>query len=155
MSPSAPTNHGHDWPAYCCAILRDAAGRLLLELRPGTARHAPNQFTCFGGLRETGESPEDCIARELREELGIIAGNLRHRLTLLGDGPVAWFFTPDEPLPSGQQAPRCRVRGHQAVWVEPERLATLTLSPWHRAAIDAYLDGKTVAMLPVTPAPPG
>lgn len=52
-----------------CA-LRDADGRVLLAQRPaGKALAGKWEFP--GGKVETGETPEQTIVRELREELGI------------------------------------------------------------------------------------
>lgn len=49
-------------------VLRDAAGRVLLCRRIG--RHA-GEWEFPGGKREAGESLEQCVTRELREELGV------------------------------------------------------------------------------------
>ncbi|CAK0792722.1 unnamed protein product, partial [Prorocentrum cordatum] len=73
-------------PPYCCAILATeapscgAGPSLLLEHRSQSAEVAAGQLTCFGGKREPGEAPLDCVRRECREELGW-EGEL-----------VAWFF---------------------------------------------------------------
>src|SRR5579859_7212422 len=62
-------NRMSPWPKYVCAILEDAEGRFLLESRLDDARLAAGRLTCFGGRREDDESPEECLRRELREEL--------------------------------------------------------------------------------------
>ena len=55
-------------PDHACAIIRHGDA-VLLEQRPLTARFAPGRFTCFGGKRESDEGAEDCLLRELFEEL--------------------------------------------------------------------------------------
>ena len=57
-------------PPYCCAILREASGAILMERRSASAKVAAGQLTCFGGKREAGELALTCIERELGEELG-------------------------------------------------------------------------------------
>lgn len=52
-----------------CALI-DADGRVLMSQRPDGKDHA-RQWEFPGGKLERGETPEDAIVRELREELGI------------------------------------------------------------------------------------
>jgi len=58
-----------------CAIMPAPDGRYLLQLRDGNPGiRFPHQWTNFGGVVEQGEDPKECIQRELKEELGLIAG---------------------------------------------------------------------------------
>jgi 8-oxo-dGTP diphosphatase len=52
-------------------ILR--CGKILLGLRAGHKKLAPNTWDIFGGHVETGETWEDTLVRELQEELDINA----------------------------------------------------------------------------------
>lgn len=52
-----------------CALM-DADGRILMCQRPEGKAHA-GLWEFPGGKIETGETPEDAIVRELREELGL------------------------------------------------------------------------------------
>ena len=45
-------------------------GRVLIAQRPPGGRH-PGDWEFPGGKVEPGESPEECLARELAEELGV------------------------------------------------------------------------------------
>ncbi len=57
-------------------ILRDAGGRVLVQRRPaGTL--AAGRWEFPGGKIEAGEDAADALRRELAEELGIAAGNMR------------------------------------------------------------------------------
>jgi 8-oxo-dGTP pyrophosphatase MutT (NUDIX family) len=134
-----------DWPQYVCAILEDVEGRLLMESRPDDARLAAGRLTCFGGRRETGESPEACLRRELREELNWEPKSFVKRVELRVAGDlVAWFY--HAVLDFGIEKLRV-ARGFQARLVSPQELATLPVSPWHAAVLRAWLDGQSLVEL--------
>lgn len=132
-----------DLPQYCCAILESADGRLLLERRPPTAARAAGRITCFGGTRETGESPEACIRRELCEELGWCPEALERVLVLRRGGRVlAWFYRAGAP---GDEGVIRTEPGYEAVWAGWDRIGEVDLSPWHSVALAAYAAGRGVA----------
>ena len=58
------------------AALFDAAGRVLIAQRP-CGKHLAGRWEFPGGKVGTGESEQDALARELREELGIEVGGSR------------------------------------------------------------------------------
>lgn len=59
-------------PFYAGGFLYDAESRrVLLHLRDGKAPINPNKWSFFGGGSEGDETAEECLARELQEELGI------------------------------------------------------------------------------------
>jgi ADP-ribose pyrophosphatase YjhB (NUDIX family) len=70
------------------AVVHDAAGRLLL-IRRG---HEPHRglWSLPGGRIEAGESPEEAVVREVREETGldVVPRGLVGRVTIPGDGVV-------------------------------------------------------------------
>jgi 8-oxo-dGTP diphosphatase len=55
------------------ALLFDAQGRALLGLRAAHKEIASGCWDIIGGRVELGESPDDALVRELREELAITA----------------------------------------------------------------------------------
>lgn len=62
-------------------LVRD--GTVVLERRPDTAKIAPGVWDVPGGHLESGETPEEALVRELREEFGVTA--TRFRLGLVQD----------------------------------------------------------------------
>jgi 8-oxo-dGTP pyrophosphatase MutT (NUDIX family) len=75
---------------FSAAILVDTAGRFLLQRRddkPGIAH--PGKVAFFGGGREEGESPLDCIVREIAEEIGmtVTAERFDHLISLDAPDP--------------------------------------------------------------------
>jgi mutator protein MutT len=61
--------------AVVCAVLRDPSGKILATQRP-LGKALPLCWEFPGGKIEPGESPEDALRRELREELEIKVGDL-------------------------------------------------------------------------------
>ena len=56
-----------------CGIIRDERGRVLAGLRP-QGKHLGGLWEFPGGKVDPGESPQQALVRELREELGIEVG---------------------------------------------------------------------------------
>ena len=121
---------------------------------------AAGKLTCFGGKRSPGESPETCIRRELNEELRYKPGDgsLERCVTLLWTGPervfagkkvasggvLAWYFRGTAPA---EDAARCVIPGHPAVWVMGNQVLKAELSEWHRVALQAEREGfKTTSV---------
>ena len=130
-------------PEHACALLVDRRGRLVLQLRPAWARHAPSQLTCFGGKREGDETAEACLRRELDEELGwapeLLAGDgldLRS-----GERYIARFFACAVPEGIALRPEP----GFAIIHAHAASLPGLPLSPWHRTAIGAWRSGLAEA----------
>jgi len=57
------------------ALLFDRDGKLLIYLRDDKSTIPfPNHWDLFGGHVEVGETPEQALCRELREEIGVTLG---------------------------------------------------------------------------------
>lgn len=96
-------------------------GRLLIARRPAGV-HLGGLWEFPGGKVEAGETPEQCLLRELQEEVGV-------EVDILGERPVIEFTYPErtvrlrpidcrwvsgEPHPAGCEEPR---------WVQPGELS--------------------------------
>lgn len=135
-------------PEYCCAVLTDERGWLLLQLRSKRARHAPDQLCCFGGRREVGEAAHACLARELTEELGLeSAGTAAQACCELWQGArlIARFYR----LPQAVKRTALRVEpGSHALYAPWASLPGLPLSRWHRLVLAAVAHGRPRVDLP-------
>lgn len=69
-------------------LVRD--GRVLLGLRSAAAAWLADAWDVFGGHVEPGESAEQALVRELREELGIDATGWRAVGEIAGERPEPW-----------------------------------------------------------------
>lgn len=69
-------------------LVRD--GRVLLGLRSADASWLADAWDVFGGHVEPGESAEQTLVRELREELGIDATGWRPLGEIAGERPEPW-----------------------------------------------------------------
>ena len=65
------------------ALVGAAAAQLLLARSP---HYAPGMFSALAGFVEPGESLEDCIHREVAEEVGVTVRHLRYY------GSQSWPF---------------------------------------------------------------
>ena len=54
------------------AILVNAEGQVLLNLRDASKAFYPNQWDLIGGTVESGETPHQCMLREIQEETGVV-----------------------------------------------------------------------------------
>lgn len=130
-------------PAYSCVILLRSGApgeplQLLVEQRPATATVAAGLLTCFGGKREPGETPLATILRECEEELGWTPSDVVRACDLYVDGKlVAWFYLAAAPTPG---TPLRFEAGTSGVWISST--SHVGLSPWHRAVLEAWLNGE-------------
>jgi 8-oxo-dGTP diphosphatase len=112
-----------------CAVIYDNGGKILLAQRPAH-KHLGLLWEFPGGKVERGESPEDALIREIKEELGcdITIGRALSRFqhdygsVVIEMYPFVCALTPNS-LPAHPHE-------HKALaWVAPHALATYDLAP--------------------------
>ena len=115
-------------------------GRYLITRRkPGT--HLEGLWEFPGGKREPGETLEDCLRRELREELGVEISEPVLFQTVRHDYPdksVELHFYQCGIKPGGVQL----LEGADVKWVPAEQLGSFTFPEADRALVVA-LQNKT------------
>ncbi len=72
-----PSCEAHAYPAIhpCAIVLVTRPGEVLLTRKPAWA---PNRYSLVAGFQEFGESLEEAAIREIAEETGVIADNVRY-----------------------------------------------------------------------------
>ncbi|HEY2387592.1 MAG TPA: 8-oxo-dGTP diphosphatase MutT [Candidatus Binatia bacterium] len=130
-------------------LIRDERGRYLLARRPA-GTHLAGIWEFPGGKREPGESLEECLRRELLEELGATFQVGEHVDT------VEWTYDATTivlsffrcTLQAGSIRP---LSADTLAWVAPGNLGDYELPPADHALIERLrtrpLDGMTVADL--------
>ncbi len=120
---------------YACAIISVDKNHYLLEQRGADAQFAAGKLTCFGGRCEADESTQDCLLRELQEELSWQPQHLEKAHELwVGDRYVADFF-------------KCKLdvefnhlkfeKGRSGILVHESELETHPISEWHLAVLNS------------------
>ena len=105
----------------CVGALLVRDGRVLLGLRAPDAAWLAGAWDIFGGHVEPGETAEDALRRELREELGIDAGALEPLGTIAGERPEPWRLQVYRVRAWAGSPQAHREGGHVAMrWCDPD-----------------------------------
>lgn len=112
-------------------------GRVLISQRPQTSGH-PGRWEFPGGKREPGESDEQALRRELREELGLDLA-VGRRLLRSKAGPLDLRFHQCEWAPGQRPRPLGVV---QFRWVRLEDLADYRFPPVDRDLVARLSSGS-------------
>ena len=123
------TRDKSDYPIIVTAAVIRRGNKVLVARREGGDLAGRWEFP--GGKLEPGESPEACLAREIKEELdlevrvGDIFAVVYHRYQT---GPILLLAYECVPVAAGR--PEETLRSRDGVrWVSPEELTRLDLAP--------------------------
>ncbi len=122
-------------------LIQDDAGRYLITRRR-EGSHLAGLWEFPGGKRHPGETPEECLRRELAEELGGPFEVGEHIDTVRWEYPektvLIHFFRCR--LTGGTIAPR---ESQMMAWVAPDELSRYAFPPADRALITRLRAGQT------------
>jgi 8-oxo-dGTP diphosphatase len=119
-------------------ILRDAAGRVLIAQRP-EGKHMAGGWEFPGGKLHAGESAEEALTRELREELGVEIEGLERFMTIDHAYPDRRVIMETFLVRRCLGEPRGR-EGQALRWCPILQLATAGILPADVPIIEALLD---------------
>jgi len=111
------------------AALVDADGRVLIAKRP-IGKSMAGLWEFPGGKVEIGETPEECLIRELNEELGIkVTGACLAPFVFTSHGYESFHLLMPLYLVRRWEG-FVSAREHEAIaWVKPERLSDYPMPP--------------------------
>lgn len=140
MNETNPMKHIH---VACALIERDG---LVLAARRSAAMTLPLKWEFPGGKLEAGESAEDCLQRELVEELGvtIAVGRPLPLHTHSYDSFTVTLY----PFVCRMESNTITLHEHDAIiWLPPEKLHTLDWAEADWPVLEAYarlIHGQTI-----------
>jgi len=128
------------------AVIRDTSGLVLIAQRPANKSHA-GLWEFPGGKLEAGESAQQALIRELREELGIEAQNAQALIQIKHDYPNAGVLLDVFEVNAFSGTPQ-GMEGQQLLWVKP---AQLTQYPMPAANAPAVCAARLPRQYLITP----
>jgi 8-oxo-dGTP diphosphatase len=116
-------------------VLRDERGRFLLAERP-PGKHLAGLWEFPGGKCEEDEAPVDALARELREEIGIVVESARPLIAVPHMYPEKQILLDVWRVTAYSGAPVAH-EGQRLAWVEADALEGIAMPPADRPVIAA------------------
>jgi 8-oxo-dGTP diphosphatase len=121
-----------------CALIKGHDGDILVTQRSSTMR-LPLKWEFPGGKVEPGESEEECVVREIAEELGIQVQVLKRLMPHIhDDGQSVIRLIPFECVIIGGEI--CLTEHASYLWLRPEQLEILDWAAADLPILQDYLN---------------
>lgn len=124
-----PEAAGKAWGIAVRGIVFDPAGRVLLLRRAATSRHFPGEWEFPGGKLDAGETLDQAVCREVREETRLetaVTGLLGATEVEVPEVRVASLFFSLRPIAGSL---RLSSEHDQSSWVKPAEMTAYQLAP--------------------------
>jgi mutator protein MutT len=123
------------------AIIRHE-GKILITERP-EGRHLEGLWEFPGGKKEPGETLEECVIREIREELGVQIKPYKLLLSVTHEyeTKIVELYAFLCSLVNGAPAP---LEGQKMRWVDPNELSLYRFPPPDQKIIEILCKGKSI-----------
>jgi 8-oxo-dGTP diphosphatase len=122
-------------------FILDAAGRVLVLRRSAASKNHAGRWDFPGGKTDPGETFEEALRREVREETGLVIA-LTHVIgadeSVVADRHIAYLFVEGTLVPGEAAAARLSDEHDAAQWVAPNQLPELDLAPQFRRIASSY-----------------
>jgi 8-oxo-dGTP diphosphatase len=122
-------------------FILNAEGRVLVIRRSAASKHFAGQWDFPGGKTDAGETFDEALFREVREETGL-AITLTHVIgageSMVSDRHIAYLFLEGALAPRKKNAVRLSDEHDKFQWVAPAELPKLDLAPQFRAIAAQY-----------------
>ncbi|MEW2033032.1 NUDIX domain-containing protein [Streptomyces roseifaciens] len=140
-------------PEGTAALIVNSAGEYLLHLRDNIEGICdPGTWSLLGGNRDSDdETPEAAIARELKEEVGLILPELEKYTVLDAHGPLGGQITVFLGHWDGDARALPLTEGIMLGWFPAVLVPRLVMSPWAKSVIERHEAERAHA--PVSAAP--
>lgn len=145
-SPSSEVS-GSPVVEVVAGVIADARGRILLARRT-EGRDLAGLWEFPGGKREPGESPEATLARELHEELGIVAEVGAPLIAVPQQYPHKRLRLDVRRIDAWRGTPK-GLDGQALAWVPPHKLASYAMPPADRPVVAALLQADRYLVTPM------
>lgn len=125
-------NHLH----VTCAIIEK--GNLVLAAQRSAAMSMPLKWEFPGGKIDPGESKEECLKREIHEELGVLVNPIRELQAQTYDYPS--FRITLYPFVCSIEKGSISINEHETViWLQPDKLENLDWAQADLPIVNTYL----------------
>lgn len=123
---------------HVCAAVIKRDGAFLLALRP-EGKHLAAHWEFPGGKVAAGESLEDCIRREIKEELGVVIDHSRHLYSLDHAYPGKTIKLHFMECALDESREPVALEHEAVIWVSPREAMELNLAPADRRFLYHWL----------------